>query len=188
MERNHLSATADALIEDLKAVLEKESEVTCLTAALGVPEADIEALLESRLHDLTDISAEVESAELHINLLNRGLTSRENYVRNRLLHFEVITSAASTGLAFGGVLAGIFGMNVSQQSKLFQDDSWGETFMTVCIVIALCVVLLTLFIVGMLWREEITHKLHRNAWGSWARALPRHGKRLAASDNGAIHT
>ena len=175
VEQQHLSSVAEALIEDLKAVLEKDTEVACLTAALGVAEADVEALLESRLHDLTDVSAGLESAQLHISLLGRGLTSRENHIRNRLLHFDVITSATSTGLAFGGVVAGIFGMNVSQQSWMFQDDSWGETFLVVCICIALCVVLLTLSIVGMLWREEIQHKLPRHAWGSWARALPRPG-------------
>jgi len=133
------------------------------------------SVLESRLHDLADVSAGLESAQLHISLLGRGLTSRENHIRNRLLYFDVITSATSTGLAFGGVVAGIFGMNVSQQSWMFKDDSWGETFLFVCIFIALCVVLLTLSIVGMLWREEIRHKLPRHAWGSWARALPRPG-------------
>ena len=93
-------------------------------------------------------------------------------------------SWGAAAVTMGVVLAGIFGMNVSQQAVLFQEDTWGETFLAVCIAIALCIVLLTLFIVGMLWREELKHRLPLNAWGSWARALPRHrSKKLSASSS-----
>lgn len=184
LEQQHLSSGVEALMDDIKLALEKDSEVACLTAALGVPEADVEALLESRLHSLTDVSAGLDAVVLHLDLLNRGLHSRENHVRNRLLHFEVITSATSTGLAFGGVLAGVFGMNVSQQSWMFQDDSWGETFTAVCICVALGVVVLTLSIVGLLWREEIRHRMPKHGWGALARALPKHGHALG---HGAIN-
>ena len=44
------------------------------------------------------------------------------------MRFEVVTSATSVGLGFGGVVSGIFGMNVSPGSAVWSEDPDGTNF------------------------------------------------------------
>lgn len=69
----------------------------------------------------------------------------------------MLTSATGTGLALGGVISGIFGMNVSPASPLFAPEDDGRMFLiVVCSIAGATIALFALFVgilyKGALWR------------------------------------
>ena len=139
-ERQTWSTCVDYVEEMLNDAIEKESAAAALGFSDDpVAASDAEALLDSYLHVLASASSALDKASLHMDNFERALhrcfspqppsisarspppasdssarlLSRETSIRNSLLRWEITVSASSAGLAFGGVLSGIFGMNVS---------------------------------------------------------------------------
>ena len=157
---------AEAVEEVLKQAL--ETDVAYIAASLSADGSDagtpeVEALLESHLHDLGTITALLDMAEVQVEHANSALVNRENETRNRLLRFEVLTSATATGLGMGALISGIFGMNVSPEMSIFNADSdppwWpGRTFFGVLLLIILGATTILAF-VGMLYRDVLYARL-----------------------------
>ena len=158
---------AEAVEEVLKQAL--ETDVAYIAASLSADGSDagtpeVEALLESHLHDLGTITALLDMAEVQVEHANSALVNRENETRNRLLRFEVLTSATATGLGMGALISGIFGMNVSPEMSIFNADSdppwWpGRTFFGVLLLIILGALFTILAFVGMLYRDVLYARL-----------------------------
>ena len=139
-ERQTWSACVEYVEEMLNDAIEKDSAAAALGFSDDpVAASDAEALLDSHLHVLASASSALDKASIHMDNFERALhrcispeppsistrspppasdssarlLSRETSIRNSLLRWEITVSASGAGLAFGGVLSGIFGMNVS---------------------------------------------------------------------------
>ncbi len=157
-------ACAVAVEEVSRTLLEDHlGSITAVLAGLSAADApEAETILESHLHELGNLCAELDLAELHIEHSDEALLHREHNMRNRLLRFEVYSSATTTGLAAGACIAGIFGMNISPNLSFWLDDTG---FFWVVSIITLITFGTLLAFVGTLFRGAI--------WRHFRSCLPR---------------
>ena len=161
------SACAEAVEAMMRDAIEKDAADAA--DALGYPGdesaiAEAEVLLESHLHDLGSTTAVLDRTELHVENARVAFDSRETAIRNSLLRYEIITSAVGVGLACGGVISGIFGMNVSPGFRVFEENADGSNFIQTCVLIV-AVTLLVIFAFSFLLYRDILTKLVK----SWCR-------------------
>lgn len=85
-----------------------------------------------------------------------GAPPSRHRTRNRLLRFDVYTSASTTGLALGSVISGVFGMNISPAMDIFTEDpdDGGRNFYVTTIAIAVSVVCVIILFLCTLYRFD----------------------------------
>ena len=195
-ELTRVSTCTEGVEEMLRVAIERDTADAASALGQGGgegAEGKIEALLESLLHEVGSVTALLDRASVTASNMEQALEGREFTIRNALLRYEILTSAVGTGLAFGGVLSGIFGMNVSPGLRLFADpDPQGAHFFSVISAIAIGVLLVSGVFSYLLYRKAIRKALRR-AWPgvhagvqsesrtqgqfavlSWIGALPQH--------------
>ena len=121
------------------------------------------------------------AAEKELDRISQAISRSDDATRIRLLWYEVLTSAAGTGLAMGGLIAGVFGMNVSNGADLFDNtvnnlDVFGGV---VCFIVLASFGLFALLIL-VLFSKQISRYL-RKTCPSWKclrlrKQLPRKAK------------
>lgn len=139
--------------EDMSNMYLTEKYTSQNYARRPVDHSEVETLLEAYLQVI----------EAHVNqskLLNDAIDDTEDLVmihldtlRNRLLSIELAMSVVSMTFGFGGVVSGIFGMNI--QIPLFQATASKVWFFGVVTSILTVVVMVSLFMLVMLRRRGL---------------------------------
>ena len=91
----------------------------------------------------------IETTLEAIAAAEKALRFQQDAARNRLLRFEIVATSIGSAMSVGGVVSGIFGMNL--QSPIFSagDDGW--IFLTVVGIIVVGVVGVMLCFLLLVW-------------------------------------
>ena len=161
IQLSQLQASAEGLESLLKEAL--ESLAPELAAALATSDStesqatlldEVENMLEMQLHDLGCAMDTMRTIELNVELADHTFDTIETEERNRLIRFEVLTSATGVGLAFGGVISGIFGMNVSPGAQMWDENASGTNFDAIVASILFGSLVVTAIFVFLLYRVQ----------------------------------
>ncbi|KAI0558448.1 mrs2 [Gracilaria domingensis] len=160
---NQFHARANSVRSVLENLLDEDEEMASMYltekhisenyARSAVDHSEVETLLEAYL----------QAIDLHVNhasLLNDAIEDTEDLImihldtlRNRLLSVELAMSVVSMMFGFGGVVAGVFGMNIT--IPLFDATASRFWFLAVVLVIAVTVICVSWLVLVMLRRRGL---------------------------------
>ncbi|PXF47272.1 Magnesium transporter MRS2-1 [Gracilariopsis chorda] len=130
-----------------------EKHISQNYARSALDHSEVETLLEAYL----------QAIDLHVNqasLLNDAIEDTEDLImihldtlRNRLLSVELAMSVVSMMFGFGGVVAGVFGMNIT--IPLFESTASRYWFLVIVVIITITVVSVSWLVLVILRRRGL---------------------------------
>lgn len=139
--------------EDMANMYLTEKHTSPNRARNPVDHDEVEMLLEAYLQGVDELVN-------HATLLNDGIEDTEDLVmihldtlRNKLLSLELALSVVSMTFGFGGVIAGMFGMNLN--IPLFESGASHFWFLGVCLLILAFVLSVSWLVLNMLKRRGL---------------------------------
>eukprot|EP00633_Aureoumbra_lagunensis_P002841 CAMPEP_0197298760 /NCGR_PEP_ID=MMETSP0890-20130614/44299_1 /TAXON_ID=44058 ORGANISM="Aureoumbra lagunensis, Strain CCMP1510" /NCGR_SAMPLE_ID=MMETSP0890 /ASSEMBLY_ACC=CAM_ASM_000533 /LENGTH=486 /DNA_ID=CAMNT_0042776693 /DNA_START=173 /DNA_END=1633 /DNA_ORIENTATION=+ len=117
-----------------------------LSPALLTQHEDVELLLENYLQYTTATQTDLELLRLGIDNAESSFAMNLDIARNRLISVDTIFTLLSTIAGFGGVTAGIFGMNLQRDQT---------SFLLVTSLTVIACIFIALAIIGLLFKFNL---------------------------------
>mmetsp|Transcript_11933 Transcript_11933/g.21612 ORF Transcript_11933/g.21612 Transcript_11933/m.21612 type:complete len:560 (-) Transcript_11933:1602-3281(-) len=155
---NHFQKQAETIQHSLQEVLDEDEDMAnmYLTEKHNNPgqkrnpldHDEVEMLLEAYLQVIDDLSNKADLLDDAIEDTEDLVGIQLDTLRNRLIMFQLMLSIISMTFAFGGLVAGLFGMNLP--IPIFENAGSEWWFLGVCIFIITVIVLVSSLTISVL--------------------------------------